>query len=89
MTQEDFDKATLAEQILYDCTGMLAENHPSIIETMDKYHQAKLKLLNIGNVVRQSEQLICTFEFGVENCAFTSKDVYTCKHLRKCDKCAN
>jgi len=25
------------EEILYDCTGMLAENHPSIIEAMDEY----------------------------------------------------
>jgi len=32
-----------AEQILYDCTGMLGENHPSIIEAMDKYAIAKIK----------------------------------------------
>ena len=51
MTQEDFDRATLAEQILYNCTGMLAKNHPTIIEVMDKYHQAKLKLLGLHNVI--------------------------------------
>ena len=59
MTQEEFDKAPLLDQILYDTTGMLAENHPSIAEAMDKYHQAKLKLLGIDDVVGQSEQLNC------------------------------
>ena len=50
MTQEEFDKAPLLDQILYDTTGMLVENHPSIAEAMDKYHQAKLKLLSIADV---------------------------------------
>ena len=50
MTQEEFDKAPLLDQILYDTTGMLVENHPSIAEAMDKYHQAKLKLLGIADV---------------------------------------
>ena len=51
MTQEEFDKAPLLDQILYDTTGMLVENHPSIAEAMDKYHQSKLKLLGIADVV--------------------------------------
>jgi hypothetical protein len=50
MTQEEFDKAPLLDQILYDTTGMLVENHLSIAEAMDKYHQAKLKLLVIADV---------------------------------------
>ena len=50
MTQEEFDKAPLLDQILYDTTGMLVENHPSIAEAMDKYHQAKLKLLRLHDV---------------------------------------
>lgn len=50
MTQEEFDKAPLLDQILYDTTGMLVENHPSIAEAMEKYHQAKLKLLGIADV---------------------------------------
>jgi hypothetical protein len=58
MTQEEFDKAPLLDQILYDTTGMLVENHRSIAEAMEKYHQAKLKLLGIANVVGQSEQLL-------------------------------
>ena len=37
MTQEEFDKAPLLDQILYDTTGMLVENHPSVAEAMDKY----------------------------------------------------
>ena len=57
MTQEEFDKAPLLDQILYDTTGMLVENHPCIAEAMEKYYQAKLKLLGIGVVVvGQSEQ---------------------------------
>jgi hypothetical protein len=50
MTQEDFDKAPLLDQILYDTTGMLVENHKDIAEAMEKYHQAKLKLLGIADV---------------------------------------
>lgn len=50
MTQEEFDKAPLLDQILYDETGMLVENHPSIAKAMEKYHQAKLKLLGIADV---------------------------------------
>jgi hypothetical protein len=50
MTQEEFDKSPLLDQILYDTTGMLVENHPSIAEAMEKYHQAKLKLLGIADV---------------------------------------
>ena len=50
MTQEEFDKAPLLDQILYDTTGMLVENHSSIVEAMEKYHQAKLKLLGIADV---------------------------------------
>lgn len=50
MTQEEFDKLPLLDKILYDTTGMLVENHPSIAEAMEKYHQAKLKLLDVTNV---------------------------------------
>jgi hypothetical protein len=50
MTQEEFEKAPLLDQILYDETGLLVKNHPSIAEAMKKYHQAKLKLLGITDV---------------------------------------
>jgi len=40
-------------------------------------------------VSQRSEQLICTFELGVENCGFEKKDVDTCKNFRKCECCAN
>ena len=39
MTQEEFDKAPLLDQILYNKTGMLAENHTSIAEAMEEYAQ--------------------------------------------------
>ena len=60
MTQEEFDKSPLLNQILYDKTGMLAENHTSIAEAMEEYHQAKLKLLGIGGVNQQREQFCKT-----------------------------
>lgn len=40
-------------------------------------------------VSQRSEQLICTFELGIENCGFDKKDVDTCKNFRKCECCAN
>jgi hypothetical protein len=43
----EFDKAPLLDQVLYNETGMLVVNHPSIAEAMEKYHQAKLKLLGL------------------------------------------
>ena len=55
MTHEDFVKAPLLDQILYDMTGMLVENHPSIAEAMDKYHQAKLKLSRPHDVSNSAE----------------------------------
>ena len=45
MNNSDFEKAPLLDQILYDETGMLVENHPSIAEAMEKYHQAKLNVI--------------------------------------------
>ena len=57
MTQEEFDKAPLLDQILYDETGMLAKNHPSIAEAMEKYHQAKLKLLGIADFIEEIEYM--------------------------------
>lgn len=50
MTQEEFDKAPKAEQILYDCTGMLAKNHPDIIEIMKLYVQSEVEKLNLANI---------------------------------------
>lgn len=69
MTQEEFDKAPLLDQILYDETGMLVENHPSIAEAMDKYHQAKLKKLRVGDVIKNevSVCLLCKNEYEVLN----------------------
>ena len=40
-------------------------------------------------VSQRSEQLICTFELGIENCGFEKKDVDTCKNFRRCECCAN
>lgn len=62
MTQEQFDKAPLLDQILYDETGMLVDKHPSIAKAMEKYHQAKLKLLGIGGVIECLEQVNATLE---------------------------
>lgn len=74
MTQEEFDKAPLLDQILYDTTGMLVENHQSIAEAMDKYHQSKLKLLGIANVnisaltkILKSDSVYTLLRFGVKS----------------------
>ena len=63
MTQEEFDKAPLLDQILYDTTGMLVENHPSLAESMEKYHQAKLKLL-LADVSQQRELFVSFARFA-------------------------
>ena len=36
-----------------------------------------------------NKELICNFELGIDNCGFQHKNVYACKHLRKCDMCGN
>lgn len=43
MGDKEFYEAPLLDQVLYDCTGMLVRNHPSIAEAMEKYHKSKLK----------------------------------------------
>lgn len=49
MTQEEFDKAPLLDQILYDETGMLAENHPDIVVLMQKYAKAMVIKYSLQN----------------------------------------
>tara|TARA_R110000803_G_scaffold89630_1_gene156853 strand:- start:179 stop:457 length:279 start_codon:yes stop_codon:yes gene_type:complete len=51
MTQEQFDKAPLTHQLLYDCTGMMPERHPSLIEMMELYHKAKLKEITDSEIL--------------------------------------
>lgn len=58
MTQEEFDKAPKIEQVLYDCTGMLAENHSDIIEAMTIYAESEVKKLNLLDVSNRKELLI-------------------------------
>jgi ribonuclease BN (tRNA processing enzyme) len=57
MTQEEFDKAPKIEQVLYDCTGMLAENHSDIIEAMTIYAESEVKKLNLLDVSNRRELL--------------------------------
>ena len=33
------EQTQTAEAVLYDCTGMLGENHPTVIEAMESYAQ--------------------------------------------------
>lgn len=44
-----------------------------IAEMLEEYHQAKLKLLGIPDVVGRSEQLVCC-----ENCTHFDKQEKTC-----------
>ena len=46
MTQEEFDKSPLLDQILYDCTGMLVKNNKGVAEAMQKYADQQLILSN-------------------------------------------
>jgi hypothetical protein len=78
MTQEEFDKSPLLDQILYDCTGMLAENHPSIAEAMQKYADAQL--LQTA-VVGQSEQL-CECEISKPIDPYDSIDKNICRDCK-------
>ncbi len=52
LLQIGFDDAHLPELLNSD-----DKSHYQITELMEEYHQAKLKLLGIGGVVGQSEQL--------------------------------
>jgi len=47
------------------------------------------KELNRLNLLDVSNELICTFQLGVDNCGFKHKDVFTCKHIRNCEMCGN
>ncbi|MDD4154107.1 MAG: hypothetical protein PHT30_01685 [Bacilli bacterium] len=63
MTQEEFDKAPLLDQILYDTTGMLVENHRDIAEAMEKYHQAKVKNLGLFSVSVSESDIDAMFPY--------------------------
>ena len=61
MTDEEYEKASDLEKILYDRTGMLAKNHPSIVEAMEEY--AKLvKNHGVSHHVSESKP------FDIHNC---------------------
>lgn len=79
MTQEEFDKAPLLDKILYDTTGMLAENHPSIAEAMEKYHQAKLKLLGIADVSKS----VCNHSWMNTGLSVQGKSLMACTKCRE------
>ena len=66
-----------------------SENIQNKIKANDLYDTIIGQSLPIDSVSQRSEQLICTFELGVENCGFEKKDVDTCKNFRKCECCAN
>ena len=80
MTQEEFDKAPLLDQILYDTTGMLVENHPSIAEAMDKYHKAQLKLLGLTDVINSvcecEPHTFYEWEKDENKCSQCNKPIY-------------
>ena len=58
MTQDEFDKSPLLDQILYDTTGMLVENHKDIAEAMEKYHESKVKKLGLFSVSESMQNKI-------------------------------
>lgn len=63
MTEEEFNKSPLLDQILYDTTGMLVKNHPAIAEAMEIYHQEKLKIMQ--NNVNKTICTVCGAEESI------------------------
>ena len=55
MTGKEYNKASELEKILYDCTGMLAKKHPSIVEAMQKYATAINKNVVLPDVINCTE----------------------------------
>jgi len=83
--RDKYKKETGKEALYEDREGNL-----QVTFEYAKYLETKVNNSGVlDNVVQRSEPLNCTFELGVENCGFKSKDVFTCKHIRKCDMCAN
>lgn len=71
---------------VYDETGVTlitGIEHSEICRIMDEYHEHKLKLLGIANVVGRSEQLVCqcdepanwTTDEGFTGCVKCKKEV--------------
>jgi len=83
MTQEEFDKAPKIEQVLYDCTGMLAKNHPDIIEAMTIYADSEVKKLNLHDV---SGSLLCILDC-VKSGGLTRDKTYKILHKYKDSYC--
>ena len=79
MTDEEYEKASDLEKILYDRTGMLAKNHPSIVEAMEEY--AKLVIYHgVSHHVSGSYLPKCTRVEVIDNSgrAYTN---YDCKSV--------
>ncbi|MBQ4805536.1 hypothetical protein J8L88_21920, partial [Aquimarina sp. MMG015] len=72
MNEEDYKNATELAKVLYDRTGMLIENHPSIVESMEiyarKYHQSKLKLLGLHPVIDCTHSKVLRSTDGLKYC---------------------
>jgi len=51
MTKDEFNKAPKLDQILYDCTGMLVENHSDIAEAMQKYADQQLLIQHTSKLL--------------------------------------
>lgn len=73
MTQDDYNKAPELDKILYDCTGMLVENHPSIAEAMQKYADKQFKLTSVS----KNEVEFCECEDP--DIVKSKNDIYWCK----------
>lgn len=88
MTQEEFDKAPKIEQVLYDCTGMLAKNHSDIIEAMTLYAESEVKRLNTPDV---SKRFLVTYRYTNRTDAALHEDEVEARNcVEACNKvCAN
>jgi len=69
MTAKEFIEKEALEYKLaeYDEGGFLGIDDRLLEQKLEEYHQAKLKLLGIGDVVGQSEQLKCECDEPADN----------------------
>ena len=61
MNDDEYNKATDLEKILYDCTGMLASNHSGIVDAMVKYAKVVKEKCNLPVVMESQFEAYAAF----------------------------
>jgi predicted RNA-binding protein with PUA-like domain len=77
---EHRERLKILEKHIGEYYYMIGNIHNGISDAMEQYHQDKLKLLGIADVVGRSEQLKC-------QCTKTEKYYDPIGDLERCQKC--